>query len=91
MPRGGKREGAGRKAGSKNKATKDIKALAEPYGQEAIEVLVKLMRDAENEQTRRSAAEGILDRAYGKAAQAHTHADPDGNPLTFTVTFVGGN
>ncbi len=46
MPRGsapGERRG-GRKKGTPNKATAEIKALAQDYGPEAIEKLAKLMR-----------------------------------------------
>ena len=64
----------GRQKGTKNKITQDIKALAQVHGEEAIETLQSLMRDAENEQTRVAAAKELLDRGYGKATQ-HIEAE----------------
>jgi hypothetical protein len=61
---------SGRKRGQRNKATADIKALAQCYGAEAIGVLVELMRNAEYEPTQVAAAKELLDRGYGKAVQA---------------------
>lgn len=45
--RGGRRPGSGRKLGVKNKATIDLKKIAEPYSKEAVGVLVEVMRDKE--------------------------------------------
>jgi len=61
----------GRRKGTPNKATADVKALAGQYGPEAIDTLVELMRNGQNEQTRRAACSDLLDRAYGKAT--HTN------------------
>jgi len=69
--RGGKRVGSGRKPGVKNKATIDLKKVAEPYSKEAVEVLVSIMRDKEVPATTRvQAADKLLDRAHGKPAIA---------------------
>ena len=69
--RGGKRLGSGRKPGSKNKATIDLKAMAQPYSKEAIGVLVEIMRDEEAPATVRvNAADKLLDRGHGKPAVA---------------------
>lgn len=64
------RKTGGRKKGTPNKVTADIKALAEPYGKEAVTKLVDLMRNAESEQVQKAAAQELLDRAYGKPAQS---------------------
>ncbi|GHU18684.1 hypothetical protein FACS189475_04560 [Betaproteobacteria bacterium] len=57
----------GRKPGSKNCATKDIRELAQPYGAEAVTVLAGLMKDeAQPPETRIRAAQTLLDRGYGK-------------------------
>jgi len=69
-PRGGRRPGAGRKPGVPNKLTADIKALAAQYGPEALETLVRIMNEGESEQARISAAKELLDRGYGRPAQA---------------------
>ena len=69
--RGGKRVGSGRKPGVKNKATIDLKKVAEPYSKEAVEVLVSIMRDKEvPAATRVQAADKLLDRGHGKPAIA---------------------
>lgn len=76
---GGRRDGAGRKKGVPNKATAEIKTIAQQYGPQAIAVLAELMMQAQTEQTRVSAAKELLDRGYGKSAQAIT--GPEGAPL----------
>ena len=78
MAKGGKRAGAGRKPGVPNKATLEIKELARQYGPKAIEELAIMAgllkvadrKPAENDTARMAAAKEILDRGYGKAAQA---------------------
>ena len=66
------RKTGGRKAGTPNKATADIKALAQAAGPEAFAGIVEMAKSAENEAIRLRAREIILDRAYGKA---HTTAE----------------
>jgi|SoiMethySBSTD1v2_1073268.scaffolds.fasta_scaffold155291_2 hypothetical protein len=72
MPRGGRREGAGRPRNSPNKATRDIKAAASEYTTEAIHELAKLAglkrgtSGAESEQARISALKELLDRGHGR-------------------------
>lgn len=63
----GKKTG-GRKAGVPNKATAEIKAVAQKHGKTAIQELVRLMKEAESESARVAAIKELLDRAYGKAA-----------------------
>ena len=67
----------GRKAGTPNKATADVKALAQSYAPEAIKELARLATSAQSEQARVAAIKEILDRAYGKA---HITADVNNNP-----------
>jgi hypothetical protein len=81
MARGGKREGSGRPAGALNKATADIRALAQRYTDEAIKELARLATGAESE-TARVAAK-LLDRGYGKSTQAVDVGIAQG-PVTFT-------
>ena len=59
----------GRKKGTPNKATAEIKAAAQLYGDEALLKLVDLMR-GDQPDIALKAANSILDRAYGKPAQA---------------------
>lgn len=65
----GKKTG-GRIAGTPNKATREIKEIAQAYGAEAIEGLWKLAKGAESEQARVSAYKEVLDRGYGKPGQS---------------------
>ena len=66
--------GAGRKAGTPNTVTADIKALARSHGAAAIEKLVDLMngkvkgKDVAHA-TQAAAALSLLDRGFGKPAQ----------------------
>lgn len=63
------RKTGGRKAGTPNKVTADVRALAQEYTSEAIDTLVKLMRGAEAEAARVAATKELLDRGHGKAIQ----------------------
>ena len=78
MPRGskpGERRG-GRKKGSRNLVTHDVRALAQPYTAEAIETLTVIMHaPTSSGQVRVAAAVALLDRAWGRPAQALTGAD----------------
>ena len=75
-PKGGRKPGAGRKKGTPNKATREIRDVARQWGPAAIKEAAKLAGLTDNgkfkaasEQARISALNVILDRAYGKAAQ----------------------
>jgi len=75
----------GRKAGTPNKATANVKAAAQVYTVEAIETLAAIMRKSESDQARVAASNAILDRGHGKPSQTIS-GDPD-NPLR-TVTSI---
>ena len=80
----------GRKAGTPNKATKDIKELARVHGPEVIEGLVRLFREADGDAARIAAAKEILDRGYGRPTQPI--AGDDDMPAirqALSVGFVG--
>ena len=59
----------GRKMGTPNKVTADLKALAGKHGKEAIAAILAIARTADNEQTRLAAWRELLDRGFGKPAQ----------------------
>ena len=89
--RGGKRPGAGRKPGSKNKLTKATKAsiteLAMSHAATAIETLVGIMQsELAPAAARVSAANAVLDRAVGKAMTVDDGGDGEAPALTITVT-----
>lgn len=75
--RGGKRVGAGRPKGAKDRLTREagatISEMARAYTDDALAALVKIARSGESEAARVSAANALLDRAYGKAAQPVEH------------------
>ena len=67
--------GKGRPKGVPNKATAEIKAIAALHGPEAIAALAKIMKAAKSPPaTVVAAATALLDRGYGKPAQA-VHVD----------------
>ncbi len=80
----GERRG-GRKPGVPNKANADIKALAQEYGPKALAKLAKLMESSEQEVALK-AANSLLDRGYGRPAQAIV-GDPD-KPLEYNICVI---
>ena len=65
----GKAKTGGRKKGVPNKATAEVKALAQEHGPEMIRKLLALTK-SEDERIQLAAIIAMLDRGYGKAAQA---------------------
>lgn len=64
----GKKTG-GRKAGVPNKATAEVKELAQQYGEKAIQALAKIVKSGDSDQAKVAACREILDRGYGKPTQ----------------------
>lgn len=82
------RKTGGRRKGTPNKATADVKAAAQAYTDEALRVLVSILRSRKAPaQAKVAAARELLDRGHGKPAQAVT--GPDGGPVKHLVTFGG--
>lgn len=75
----------GRKKGTPNKATAEIKELAQQYTAQALEALVRVMEDGESEAARVSAANAILDRGHGKPSQS---IDAGGNIMGFLADVL---
>jgi hypothetical protein len=73
------RKTGGRVKGVPNKATRDIKALAQKHTPEALKTLVSIMKTSESDPARVAASKELLDRAYGKPAQAIVGGG-DGSP-----------
>jgi hypothetical protein len=81
---GGPKTG-GRKPGTQNKATIEVKQAAQVFTAEAIETLAEIMRGQEQPAAARvAAASAILDRGHGKPKQAVENSGPDGGPQVFT-------
>lgn len=84
----------GRQKGTPNKATADIRALAQVHAPAVIEMLANLMMSAESEQAKIAAGKELLDRGFGKSVQALQNLDADGNPadankLKVVVEYLG--
>jgi hypothetical protein len=91
--RGGKRPGAGRKQGTRNKATDaqlgSLTEMAQQHTALALRVLAEIAQKSDSDAARVSAANALLDRGYGKPAQSHEHTGRDGGPLqTFDLTHA---
>lgn len=65
----------GRPLGSLNKATADVKALAQQYTEGALKELARLALGAESETARVAAIKEILDRGHGKSREHVTVRD----------------
>jgi hypothetical protein len=71
MSRGGRRPNSGRRAGSKNRSRMlasgvHLSELARQYTEDAVGALVEIVRSGVSDAARISAANALLDRAYGK-------------------------
>jgi hypothetical protein len=66
---GGKRPGAGRKAGVPNKVTIELRDAAQVYTEQALRTLVEVCENSESDAARVAAACAILDRGHGKPKQ----------------------
>lgn len=76
----------GRVAGTPNKATASLKALAGNYTSQALETLASIMSDVEQSAAARvAAANSLLDRAHGKPRQELEHASNEKEPLTVII------
>lgn len=88
--RGGKRPGAGRPIGAKEKATADerktLSDLAKELAPEALQALARVMRDpTQSGSAVVAAANAILDRGYGKPFAAMPDDDDDAAPLNWVI------
>ena len=90
MPRpkgSGKPLGSGRKKGTRNKATVEVRDAAQTYTKDALKTLKDIAKSGKNEAARVSAACAILDRGHGKPVPPIA-GDADGPPLAATVTVI---
>ena len=70
----GERRG-GRKAGTPNKATTEIKALARLHAEAAMIELARLATAADSEGARVAAIKELFDRGFGRSAQIISNAE----------------
>lgn len=92
---GGKRPGAGRPAGARNRATVEQKRtlteMAQDHTAIALAALVEVAKTG-SDAARVSAANALLDRGYGKPRQEVDHSSTDGTmtPITgFDIRIAG--
>lgn len=85
---GGARQGAGRKKGKVGAAKRALAEMAKDHAEAALKTLASIAMEGESEAARVSAAVAILDRAYGKPAQAMTVGNPDGSPIGPSVIQI---
>ena len=79
MASGGKRTGSGRPKGMPNKVGREVRELAQKHGPKIIAGLVEMANDdATPHAARVAASREVLDRAYGKPAQAVAVTGEDG-------------
>ncbi len=74
----------GRKKGTGNGPTEEVRRLAKTHSKKAIERLAYLMDNAEDERAQVAASNSILDRAYGKATQTNG-IDPENNRIEVVI------
>ena len=87
--RGGYRKGAGRPPGSSNvrrdERPGEFSEAAKAYSRHALEALVDLAVNGRSELARVSAANSVLDRAFGKVINAPTVSDLQHSSITLRV------
>lgn len=89
--RGGKRPGAGRPKGSRNRLTEQRKATLREMAMEHVPVAIAALAEVAQTGTdaaRVAAANSLLDRAFGKALQAVELSGPDSGPV---ITLDAGS
>ncbi len=83
-PKTGKRTkspGSGRKKGTVNKNTIEIKTLAQSFAVQAVKRLKHLMLHGKSENVQAIAAQALLDRGYGKPVAQVQHTGADNGPI----------
>ena len=85
----GHTKAGGRKKGTPNRVTAEIKAAFQKHGDELVEALLALTR-SDDERVRLGAIQACLDRGWGKPAQAvQVGGDPNA-PIIFNMHFADG-
>ncbi len=79
----------GRRKGTPNKATGEIRAALQKHGEELVRALLALCK-SDDERVRLGAITAALDRGWGKPAQAlQIKGDPD-SPVIFNLRLGEG-
>jgi len=73
--------------GGRPKSDNPIVAAAKLAAPEAFAQILRLSKESSDEKIRLQASEKIVERAYGKAAQAVELSGAEGEPLKIGITF----
>jgi hypothetical protein len=68
------------------KAPADLRSLARAHTELSVQTLAGIARNGTSEQARVSAAQALLDRGWGRAAQVHS--DAEGGPIQVIIRQV---
>lgn len=68
----------------------DLRSLSRSYTNEAVRIIAAVMRNSEEDSVRVRAAEILLDRGWGRAPQAHTGEDGEGDIRVTIRTIIEG-
>lgn len=89
MPLGGKREGAGRKAGGHNKSTPEVRALLDAVFAKVdpVKKLVALLNKPMDPSVEARVLLRLLEYRYGLPQQTVAITGADGGPVEHTISF----
>jgi len=80
--------GQGRPKGALNRSTLEVREAARAYTAEALKTLASIMRHGTTEAAQILAAKELLDRGYGRPAQAASEPEPtliEARPVSIDV------
>lgn len=80
---GGKRAGTGRKKGATSLAKRALAEMAKDHVETALNILLEIAISGHSEPARVSAANSLLDRAYGKPIQGTVEIPLENAPQVF--------
>ncbi len=87
----GHTKAGGRKKGTPNRVTAELKLAFQKHGDELVDALLALTR-SDDERIRLGAIQAALDRGWGRPAQAvQVGADADSVPVVFSMNFGDGH
>jgi hypothetical protein len=75
----------GRKKGTPNRATNEVKSIAQQHGPEIIDELYRIATSSASDGDRIQAARTLLERGYGRPASPIHLSGPDGGPIDFMI------
>ncbi len=75
------RKTGGRRKGTANKVTAEIRGAAQQYTVEALGGLAEIARNGDSDAAKVAAWKAILDRGHGRPVQGVEMGGPDGGPV----------